>query len=330
MGAVAASQRSSLVGVEGTNAPARSATDLRLGRALRSLPAAEAAWRRGDISGHHVEALASAVNQSDVARTAMVRDEADLVDAAVESRFSQFVRRLAYWRQAVDTEGSQAAQADRRAARRAHLSQSVFGLWFLDACLDPISGSILDNALRRIVDELFTAEWAATKASLGRMPTVADLPRTPAQRRADALVELATRACANPPGSRRPEPLFTVLVGWETLAGRICELSDGTVLDPSALDPWLDVAVAERVVFDSPSRVIDVGVRRRLFTGATRRAIEVRDRECFHDSCEVPADQCEGDHDKPYRAGGLTTTDNGRPGGPFHNRNRTPDDPPAA
>ncbi|MGH9247589.1 MAG: hypothetical protein ACRD29_25425, partial [Acidimicrobiales bacterium] len=40
----------------------------------------------------------------------------------------------------------------------------------------------------------------------------------------------------------------------------------------------------ERVVFDGPSRVIDVGPHRRLFDGATRRSVAVRDRECFHPS----------------------------------------------
>ncbi len=43
------------------------------------------------------------------------------------------------------------------------------------------------------------------------------------------------------------------------------------------LPKTVDTALIERVVFDSPSRVIDIGVARRLFSGATRRAIEVRD-----------------------------------------------------
>ena len=69
--------------------------------------------------------------------------------------------------------------------------------------------------------------------------------------------------------------------------GRICELANGTVVAPAALVRWLESAWLERVVFDSPSRVLDVGVAQRLFTGATRRAVEVRDRECFHTSRTV-------------------------------------------
>jgi len=52
---------------------------------------------------------------------------------------------------------------------------------------------------------------------------------------------------------------------------------------------WLGGGWLERVVFDSPDRIKNVGVRRRIFTGATRRAIELRDGECFHPTCEVPA-----------------------------------------
>jgi hypothetical protein len=151
---------------------------------------------------------------------------------------------------------------------------------------------------------------------------VAHLGRTAAQRRADALVEMARRAMAAPVDARRPEPLFTVLVGYETFHGRICELADGTVVAPGMLLPWLDGAKVERIVFDGPSRVIDVGVRRRLFEGATRRVIEVRDRECFHPLCDEPVDQCQADHVLPYAEGGATVQDNGRLACGPHNRLR--------
>ncbi|HEV3364067.1 MAG TPA: hypothetical protein VG795_07985, partial [Acidimicrobiia bacterium] len=128
------------------------------------------------------------------------------------------------------------------------------GRWFLDGLLDPIGGSAVAEALRRIEDELFDAEWAAAREQLGEGVTAADLDRTPAQRRADALVEMARRAGAVPGGARMPEPLFSVLVGYETFAGRICELADATVVSPGSLLAWLTEACVERVVFDGPDR----------------------------------------------------------------------------
>ena len=76
------------------------------------------------------------------------------------------------------------------------------------------------------------------------------------------------------------------------------------------------------MVFASPSRVVDIGERRRFFTGATRRAVELRHRQCFHPMCDVPAADCLIDHEVPWSEGGLTTQDNGRPACAFHNRER--------
>jgi len=76
------------------------------------------------------------------------------------------------------------------------------------------------------------------------------------------------------------------------------------VLSPGALIPWLDQAYIERVVFAAPDRV-EVSAQNRLFTGATRRAMEVRDLFCKEEGCEVPGDECEGDHIVPYHRADL-------------------------
>jgi hypothetical protein len=195
-------------------------------------------------------------------------------------------------------------------------------MWFGDMVLDPVSGTIVSNELKRLEQALFDADWAEATERLGHEPTTSDLGRTPAQRRADALVEMAIRSRTAPAGGKRPEPVFTVLVGWETLKGRICELANGTMVAPGALVPWLDEARLERIVFDAKGRPIDVGVSQRLFTGATRRAIEVRDRECTHPTCDVPSEDCQADHIVPWSMGGPTTVDNGRMACGFHNRER--------
>jgi Domain of unknown function (DUF222) len=237
-------------------------------------------------------------------------------------RFASFARALAYWRWRADPEGAEDDAAALREQRRFSLSQSFGGVWFADGTFDPIAGEVVARELRRIEDELFAADWAEAKARMGEEVHKSDLRRTAAQRRADALVEMAIRSATAPAGGRRPEPLFSVLVGYETLAGTICELANGTMVTPGSLLRWLERAWVERVVFDGPSRVIDVGVHRRLFTGATRRAVEVRDRECFDPTCDVPAEWCEIDHVRPWADGGLTAQANGRPACAFHNRRR--------
>ena len=102
-----------------------------------------------------------------------------------------------------------------------------------------------------------------------------DLSRTPAQRRADALVEMATRSALVGTDAPRPAPLFSVLVDWPTLSGRVCELAEGIVLAPGELVDWFGSADLERAVMGPKGR-IEVGTTRRLFSGATRRAVELR------------------------------------------------------
>ena len=103
--------------------------------------------------------------------------------------------------------------------------------------------------------------------------------------------------------------------------GRICELENGTVLPPRPCAPgWT------RPTSSGPSSLsgnrIDVSVRARLFSGGTRRAIELRDRICTHPHCYEPAESCQVDHIETYAQGGLTTQDNGRLLCGFHNRLR--------
>jgi hypothetical protein len=290
---------------------------LRHARALRTLPALEDAWASGDLDRSHLTTLLGARTTRTAA--AFDADHERLVDLARTNGFVDFKRACDRWEQIVDPDGAeQGAEGDRN-ARELHLSQSFGGMWFGRATLDPVSGTIVDTTLRLIERELFEADWAEAKARLDREPTVLDLARTPAQRRADALVEMATRARTAPPGGRRPAPLFTVVVGLETLQGPILELFNRTVLTPGTTTPHLTQAYIERIVFDSPSRVLDVGAQRRFFTGALRRAIEIRDRTCFHPTCDEVPQRLEVDHIHEASKGGQTTQDNGRGGCHFHN-----------
>jgi hypothetical protein len=257
------------------------------------------------------------------ARTAeaFARDESILVDAARGLGFAGFAKVVAYWSQHADPDGAEKAAAAQGERRRFHLSRTLDGMWAGDLLLDPLSGAAVDETLRLIEDELFTADWADARARVGDGVSVKDLARTRAQRRADALVEMAVRARTAPARGRRPAPLFTVHVGYETFAGRICELANGTVLAPGALVPWLDGADLERVVFSGASRIIDLGAHTRLYVGADRRAIEIRDRACYHPTCQQ-AQHLQVDHIQPWAQGGTTTQGNGRLACPHHNRLR--------
>jgi hypothetical protein len=299
----------------------------RLGRSLRHLPAVAQAWRDGDIGLDQARAIASARRHRTEA--SMERDESMLVAQASEMGFEDFYRALSYWKELADPDGAEASDEERRASRNVFLETSFSGLWLGQMTLDPISGSIVAAELNRLEHELFEADCCQAKERMGRTARIDELARTSAQRRADALVEMATRSRTAPADGIRPAPLFSIFVGYETLHGRICELENATVLPPSALTPWMDSAYFERATFSLGNR-IDVSVRSRLFTGGTRRAIELRDRICTHPYCYEPAENCQADHIQTYASGGKTTQDNGRLLCGFHNRLRNQNEGRAA
>jgi Domain of unknown function (DUF222)/HNH endonuclease len=292
---------------------------VRLGRTLSHLPEVALAWREGTIGSDQAGALASARRHRTEA--ALARDEEMLVSSAKELGFEDFARVLEYWKQLADPDGAEACDEERKAARNVFFESSLGGMWLGQMTLDPISGSIVAGELNRLEHDLFEADCAEAKERLGRTGRIDELARTSGQRRADALVEMATRSRTAPAEGIRPAPLFSVFVGYETLHGRISELENGTVLHPSALDPWMDSAYFERAVFGLGTR-IDVSVRSRLFSGGTKRAIELRDRMCTHPYCSEPAENCQGDHIEPWSTGGETTQENGRLLCGFHNRLR--------
>jgi hypothetical protein len=138
---------------------------------------------------------------------------------------------------------------------------------------------------------------------------------------------MAVRSASAPADGRRPEPLFTVVVDYPTLLGRICQLEQGPAVPPGSLLRWMDQASFERIVF-SPRKRAECSVTSRFFTGATRRAIEVRDLECQHEFCDRPAYQCQMDHIVPYTEGGPTDQDNAQVLCSYHNRLRYERPPP--
>jgi hypothetical protein len=314
---------------------------LRRGKVLEKTPVSAQALSEGDIGVAQFDLLAKAAKgpggvgagagagwEGPDTEAAFCRDEALLVHHAKEMKFAPFAGVLAYWGQLADPDGAEASDMERIARRDVYLTKSISDMYLGKMNFDPISGAIVAAELARLEQALFEEDWKKAKDELGREPHLHELCRTPAQRRADAMVEMATRSASAPADGRRPEPLFTVLVGFETLHGRICELEGGGgILSPGTLLPWLDGATFERLVFGLDNRV-ECSVKSRLYTGATRRAIEVRDRVCTHEFCDEPVQNCQGDHIVLSSRGGETTQENGRLLCGFHNRLRNGREPP--
>jgi hypothetical protein len=270
--------------------------ELRRARHLTSMPATAAAVAEGALSSDHVDLLGAA---NDGSRRAVFADhEVMLVEQCRTLRFAQSVRAVQYWRQRADTAAAEDDAHRLHESRHASVARTIDGTVDVHAWLDPVGGAAVKTELARLEHQLYLADQRE-----GRL-------RTTTQRRADAVVEMAHRSATTANG-RRPKPLVTVLIGDDSFT-RLCELADGTVLTPGQIVPLLGTADLESILFDGPTSVISVS-HRRTFTGALRRAIQVRDRHCQHPSgCDVPAQDCDVDHTVPHARGGPTSQFDGR------------------
>jgi hypothetical protein len=293
--------------------------EVRLARRLRSMPATRAAFAAGDITAAHAHKLATL--NGPLTAAAFAPAEEFLVGQARSLRWADFVKACGYWLRHARADDPDPDKTDRE-HRHVTIHDGLRGTGILEGELTPLAKATFSGALERIERELFEADWAAAKTVHGDATPPAHLARTPRQRRHDALMEMATRAAATPAGGRKPRPLITVLAGYEAFT-HICELADGTLISPATAADLLDDAVIERIVFDGPSRVLDLG-HQRNFVGAARRAVEVRDRHCAHGAgaCDIPAERCQVDHIWRHHDGGPTRPDNGQLLCGPHNRQR--------
>lgn len=277
---------------------------LRLAQMLLEMPLVAAAFAAGDIDKAHVRRLASALNER--TRDAFVRDEALLLHWAQSRTFLEFSIEVEMWLMEEDPDGTSQKAQDQRDRRDAWLAESFGGMWLGKMTLDPVSGQIVSDELLRLEEELFDADWREARERLDREPKLTELRRSPAQRRADALVEMARRS-ARPKAGSAPRPLFTLALGRKGFE-RACRLASGQMIDPTAILDHLDDAQIQSLLFDS-----DVAIeasRKRFFSGILRRIIEVRDGFCAC-GCGEPAERCQIDHLRPHSRGGMTCQCNG-------------------
>ena len=292
---------------------------VRRAKRLRRHHLVEDGYVNGDLTTDKTDVLCGAALPA--RRYLFDEAEASLVANAKRLSCDDLENVVDYWTSAADDALGRDRSKQQHEGRRLSAARTMGGAVAGEFLLDPVAGTVFTDELERLTQQLFEDDWAAARDRFGVMATATNLPRTATQRRADALVIMASRSATMPSGGRAPRPLFSVVTDIDTTR-RVCEMADGTVVSPSLLASWITQADFERVVFDTPKRVIELGVRTRFFTGGLRRSIEVRDRHCTFPGCTVPASRCEVDHIVEYGQGGLTTQQNGRLRCPAHNRQR--------
>lgn len=263
---------------------------------LGEIPGADEAFRAGQFGFRSASILARCAEQ--VGAAAVQDVAADLVQMAERLLPDQLRGVACHLRHCVDPDGSLADANDAHLRRWLSISETIDGICFIDGRLDAEGGAMVRTAHNAL------------------STTGHDDRRSPKERRADALVELAARQLQSGelPQVAGQRPHLTVTTCDATL-----QRGPGS---PGAALQWAGVIPAEvarrlacdaaltPMTVDATGTPLSVGRTRRTVPSALRRALVIRDRGCRFPGCDLPADWTDGHHLTHWADGGETRIDN--------------------
>ena len=223
--------------------------ELRRARKLATMPHTAAAVLAGSLSLDHVDVLGRA-NQP--WRDAVFTDhEKALVGECAKLRFSHAVKAVDYWCQRADAMAAE-DEAERCRVERAQLfaSTTLDSVVVLTGVLDPIGGAIVTRELKRLERDLYLADERD------------GVVRTASQRRAAALVEMATRS--RRPGQRAAATATVQRAARRRHLQQHVRTRQRDVISPGELVPHLGDAELETILFDGPFTVVAASIARKF------------------------------------------------------------------
>jgi len=247
-------------------------------RQMQSLPLTTVALAAGDISYEHAALIARTRQQ--LGKVWPAESEDILVTAAKEVDPVRLRRATIHLRYCLQPDGvlEEANAVDER--RFLHLNQTFGGVFVLNGQFGADDGATLKAALMSVL----------------RPPAEND-ERSPAQRRADALMDLVRN------GS--PQAQVMVMVDMATL-----QQQPGS---PAADMDWsqqpIPAETARRIACECSVTPIVGGELQssaRVVSGKVRKALDVRDKHCRFPGCDMPAIWSDAHHIQHWAEGGPT------------------------
>jgi len=295
--------------------PGEASRLVRTARAVREqLPATGEALAAGRVNLGQVEVIVDSLKDlsEDVGPAQRAEGETTLIGACASLDpigLGRLGRRL---EELLDPEG---VQARHEAKVRDH-EERAFGKRGLTLSPDPYgsAGTIrgrYDAAGGGVIAAVLDALSAPLPESLdGEKDS-----RPPEARRYDAFVEICRRELHHPTSTSGDggKAQIRVTIPLACLIDRVGHgvLDSGTEISPTLARMLACDAAIIPAVLNGHGQPIDLGRERRLYTGAARTAIEIRDGGCVWPGCGRPASWCQIHHLVPWCAGGRTDQVNG-------------------
>ena len=271
---------------------------LQLADRIQHMAIVKRSFAAGDIAESKLRLLTDAWC-SEVAE-AFAHDEQMLYGWAVRLPHRDFKLVLDTWRMHADPDREERTAQERFDARSLHLSTLLDGMGRLDGTLDPEGLATVREAIR-----------ALSQPAEGET-------RTAAQRRADALVEMARIAIAHlepEPGRKRRKPKVIATIAYDDLAdgtggGVIDTETDTTVVSAEAIRRMACDCDVHRYITNPLGTVVDYGRRQRIVPEPLFDTLLIRDHGCRWPGCAIPPGSCDAHHATHWLDQGETEPDN--------------------
>ena len=270
------------------------------------LPAAAAALAAGELSEEHLRVVRQTVESLPEDTPAETRGEVEsrLVADAADLDPVQLGKAAQRIRAYLDPDGTQLDEKQAVARRELSFKPDVDGTVLIRGRLDAEGAATVQAALGPLAAPLPADPVTGQKD-----------PRSPARRRADALVQAASmllNAGTLPTsGGQRPHVNVTI---------RLSDLISGVgAADRDSTGATISAAAARRmacdaqvipVVLGADSEPLDVGRQSYVVPTPMRRALIVRDKGCAFPGCDRPPEWCEVHHILSWADGGPTALRN--------------------
>ena len=314
LGQLRATPGDSLEGVRGRVATA--------GELVHRLPESLAALEAGVITSRQAWRLTDQLRPLDDAAAQKV-EEAVLEYMRTRRDHSGFCRKVKREVLKHDPRGAEERHTAAMDQRRITVKPVEDGMSWVGGTLPAPDALALDAALDHLAAQAQAKAHTTAKETDprdGRTKITPQEGRTKAQRRADALGQLARDVlagqCAHCTGTPAPlHPAVQVTVAMSTLLGLDHEPAELAGYGPIPASLALNLAFDQsgtwrRLVTDNLGRLIDYGRSAYRPPVALRDYVVARDRTCRFPGCNRRADACEVDHVIAWSDGGTTNKDN--------------------
>jgi hypothetical protein len=277
--------------------PAAAAGRVAIARELADLPLATRAFADGDISYAHAAMIARTAEK--LGDKMESNAETILVTAAKELDLGRLRTVTINLQHFLDPDSVREEANESHELRFLHFSQTLDGVFYINGRFDSEAGAIIQTALNAMSG-----------------PPTPDDKRSPKQRRADSLVELARQKLNSGtlPEVGGQKPHLTVTVSMTTLANQpgspAADLEWASPIPAETARRLACDAAVTPIFLGSESDQPRAGQTSRSISGSQRKALVFRDKGCRFPGCDRPADWTDVHHLKHWADGGKHEMDN--------------------